>query len=403
MTETAVKTSFPVAPNVARMQPSSTLAAMQAAIALRQEGHDVVDFGPGEPDFDTPEHIKEAAVRAMRAGQTKYTPTGGTKKFQEVVAAYYEREFSTRVNPSEVTATAGGKQGIFNAVVTLCGPGDDVLIPKPYWVTFPEIATFAGARPVFIETEETGFQLTAEQVESAITPNTKLIIINSPSNPSGRVIPPAEFERIMRLVSDRGIYAVSDECYLKFVYEPAEVFSAATLAPELRERLCVAGSFSKTYAMTGWRIGYTIAPAAWTREMAKVQSHSTSNPSSISQAAAVAAFESSQDCVAEMLAEYRRRRDWLLDTVADIPGLGCARPEGAFYVFPCVRGCLGGELKTSADFADRLLREAHTVVTDGAGFGEEGYVRISYATSMERLQEGLRRIRGVAEKYARAK
>ncbi|MFL6335633.1 MAG: pyridoxal phosphate-dependent aminotransferase [Pyrinomonadaceae bacterium] len=400
---TAIKTSFPVSPNVARMQPSSTLAAMQAAIALRHEGHDVVDFGPGEPDFDTPAHIKEAAARAMQAGQTKYTPTGGTKKFQETVAAYYEREFGVRVNPSEVVATAGGKQGIFNAVVTLCGAGDDVLIPKPYWVTFPEIATFAGARPVYIETEETGFQLTAEQVEAAITPHTKLIIINSPSNPSGRVIPPAEFERIMRVVAARGIYAVSDECYLKFVYEPAEVFSAATLAPELRERLCIAGSFSKTYAMTGWRIGYTIAPAAWTREMSKVQSHSTSNPSSISQAAAVAAFESSQDCVGEMLAEYRRRRDWLMGALAEIQGLGCAQPEGAFYVFPCVSGCLGGELKTSADFADRLLREAHTVVTDGAGFGAEGYVRISYATSMERLEEGIRRIRRVAEKYAEGK
>ena len=403
MTETALKSTFPVAENVARMQPSSTLAAMQAAIALRHEGHDVVDFGPGEPDFDTPAHIKEAAARAMQAGQTKYTPTGGTKKFQESVAAYYEREFGARVNPSEVMATAGGKQGIFNAVVTLCGPGDDVLIPKPYWVTFPEIATFAGARPVFIETEETGFQLTAEQVESAITPRTKLIIINSPSNPSGRVIPPAEFERIMRVVAARGIYAVSDECYLKFVYEPAEVFSAATLDESLRERLCIAGSFSKTYAMTGWRIGYTIASAAWTREMGKVQSHSTSNPSSISQAAAIAAFDSEQSCVGEMLAEYRRRRDWLVGAIEEIPGLSCAHPEGAFYVFPSVRGCLGGELKTSADFADRLLREAHTVVTDGAGFGVEGYIRISYATSLERLEEGIRRIRRVAEKYAGGK
>ena len=403
MTETALKTRFPVAANVARMQPSSTLAAMQAAIALRAEGHDVVDFGPGEPDFDTPAHIKGAAARAMQAGQTKYTPTGGTKKFQESVAGYYEREFGAGVDASEVMATAGGKQGIFNAVVTLCGPGDDVLIPKPYWVTFPEIVTFAGANPVFIETEETGFQLTAEQVESAITPNTKLVIINSPSNPSGRVIPPDEFERIMRVVAGRGVYAVSDECYLKFVYEPAAVFSAATLAPELRERLCIAGSFSKTYAMTGWRIGYTIAPAAWTREMAKVQSHSTSNPSSISQAAAIAAFDSEQTCVGEMLAEYRKRRDWLVGAIDDIPGLGCARPEGAFYVFPCVRGCLGGEIKTSADFADRLLREAHTVVTDGAGFGVKGYLRISYATSMERIEEGIRRIRRVAEKYAGSK
>ncbi|HEY0170930.1 MAG TPA: pyridoxal phosphate-dependent aminotransferase [Pyrinomonadaceae bacterium] len=400
MTETATQTGFRAAPNVARMQPSSTLAAMQAAMALRAEGHDVVDFGPGEPDFDTPEHIKEAAAAAMRAGQTKYTPTGGTRRLQEAVAGYYEREFGARVDPREVTATAGGKQGIFNAVVTLCGPGDEVLIPKPYWVTFPEIVTFAGATPVFIDTEETGFQLTAAQVARAVTPRTRLIIVNSPSNPSGRVIPPREFEAVMRVVEERGIYAVSDECYLRFVYEPAEVFTAATLAPELRERLCIAGSFSKTYAMTGWRIGYAIAPAAWASEMNKVQSHSTSNPSSISQAAAIAAFESSQECVGVMLAEYRKRRDWLIEALRAVPGLGCAEPEGAFYAFPCVRGCFGGEIKTSADFADRLLREAHTVVTDGAGFGVDGYIRISYATSMERLEEGLTRIRRVAEKYA---
>ncbi|HEX8293199.1 MAG TPA: aminotransferase class I/II-fold pyridoxal phosphate-dependent enzyme, partial [Pyrinomonadaceae bacterium] len=255
--------------------------------------------------------------------------------------------------------------------------------------------------PVYIDTEETAFHLTAEQVEAAITPRTRLIIINSPSNPSGRVIPPGEFERIMRVLAGRGVYAVSDECYLRFVYEPAGVFTAATLDAGLRERLCIAGSFSKTYAMTGWRIGYTIAPAAWTREMAKVQSHSTSNPSSVSQAAAVAAFDSEQTCVGEMLAEYRRRRDWLVRAVEDVPGLGCAQPEGAFYVFPCVQDCLGGDIKTSADFSDRLLREAHTVVTDGAAFGVEGYIRISYATSMERLEEGIRRIRRVAEKYAR--
>src|SRR5689334_19271200 len=398
MAETASEVTFKASPNVARMQPSSTLAAMQAALALKATGADVVDLGPGEPDFDTPAHIKEAAAAAMSAGQTKYTPTAGTRKLQQAIAGYYEREFGARLDASEVMATAGGKQAIFNAVVTLCGAGDEVLIPKPYWVTFPEIVTFAGATPVYIDTEETGFHLTAEQVAAAITPRTRLIIINSPSNPSGRVIAPREFKKILETIASRGVYAVSDECYLRFVYEPAEVFSAATLAPELRARLCIAGSFSKTYAMTGWRIGYTIAPAAWTREMGKVQSHSTSNPSSISQAAAIAAFESSQECVGEMLAEYRRRRDWLVSAIEEIPGLNCAHPEGAFYVFPSVRGCLGGELKTSADFADRLLREAHTVVTDGAGFGEEGYVRISYATSLERLEEGIRRIRKVAEK-----
>jgi aspartate aminotransferase len=400
MAETATKGGFPVAENVARMQPSSTLAAMQAAMTLRAEGHDVVDFGAGEPDFDTPAHIKEAALEAMRAGQTKYTPTGGTRKLQEAVIGYYEREFGTAFDPSEVMATAGGKQALFNAVVTLCGPGDEVLIPKPYWVTFPEIVNFAGATPVFIDTEESGFHLKAEQVAAAVTTRTRLIIINSPSNPTGRVISPTEFEKIMEVVAKRRFYAISDECYLRFVYPPAEVYSAASLPEELRARLCIAGSFSKTYAMTGWRIGYSIAPAAWTREMNKVQSHSTSNPSSISQAAAVAAFNSPQDCVGEMLAEYRRRRDWLVHALEEIPGLRCLEPEGAFYVFPDVRGFYGEEIKSSADFADRLLREAHTVVPDGAGFGTDGYIRISYATSMERIKEGVARIRRVAEQYA---
>ena len=382
------------------MQPSSTLAAMQAALAMKAEGLDVVDFGPGEPDFDTPAHIKEAAAEAMRAGQTKYTPTAGTRKLQEAIVAYYEREFSASLEVGDVMATAGGKQAIFNAVCTLCGEGDEVLIPRPYWVTFPEIVTFAGATPVFIDTERTGFQLTAGEVAAAVTPRTRLIIINSPSNPSGRVIPPAEFRKIMEVVAERGLYAVSDECYLRFVYKPAEVFSAASLPAELRAHLCIAGSFSKTYAMTGWRIGYSIAPAAWTREMNKVQSHSTSNPSSISQAAAVAAFTSSQECVAEMLAEYGRRRDWLVRELQSVPGFRCLEPEGAFYAFPDVRGCFGDEVKTSADFADKLLREAQTVVTDGAGFGTEGFIRISYATSMERIREGVARIRRVAEKYA---
>jgi len=400
MAETFTQVGFRPSANVARMQPSSTLAAMQAAMRMKAEGVDVVDLGAGEPDFDTPGHIKEAAAEAMRAGQTKYTPTGGTRKLQEAIVGYYEREFGARLEPDEVMATAGGKQAIFNAVVTLCGPGDEVLIPKPYWVTFPEIVNFAGATPVFIDTEATGFHLKAEQVAEAITTRTRLIIINSPSNPSGRVISPREFEKIMEAAAARGLYVVSDECYLRFVYPPAEVFTAATLAPELRARLCIAGSFSKTYAMTGWRIGYSVAPAAWTREMNKVQSHSTSNPSSISQAAAVAAFDSSQECVAEMLAEYKRRRDWLVRALQDIPGLRCLEPEGAFYVFPEVRGCYGERVRSSAEFADKLLQEAQTVVTDGAGFGCDGFIRMSYATSLERLEEGVARIRRVAERCA---
>jgi aspartate aminotransferase len=235
--------------------------------------------------------------------------------------------------------------------------------------------------------------LTAEQVEASITPKTKLIILNSPSNPSGRVLPPADFRRIMELTAERGIYVVSDECYLRFVYPPGEVFSAASLPADIRARLCIAGSFSKTYAMTGWRIGYALAPTEWTKAMLKVQGHSTSNANSIAQWAAIAALSGPQDSVATMLAEYTRRREWLLAALKDIPGMKCSEPEGAFYAFPDVRGCLKNGLKTSGDFAQALLEKEHVVVTDGAGFGTEGFVRMSYATSMEQIQEGVKRIK----------
>ena len=391
--------SFPVSENVARMQSSATMAAMQAAEALRAAGANVCDFGAGEPDFDTPENIKQAADKAMRAGRTKYTNAGGIREINSAIIDFYQREFGTEYQPNEVMATAGGKQAIFNAVVTLLNPGDECLIPKPYWVTFPEIAVFAGATPVFIETEETGFVLNAAQVERAITPRTRLLILNSPSNPSGRVLPPAEFRKIMELTSEHGIYVVSDECYLRFVYPPGEVFSAASLPSELRSRLCIAGSFSKTYAMTGWRLGYALAPAEWTKAMLKVQGHSTSNANSIAQWAAVEALTGSQESVAAMLAEYTARRAWLLNALKEIPGMKCSEPEGAFYAFPNVRGCLQKGLKTSGEFAQLLLEEEQTVVTDGAGFGAEGFIRISYATSMEQIREGIKRIARFAQRH----
>jgi aspartate aminotransferase len=399
MTKTAIE-AFSVSDNVGRMRASSTLAATQAAADMRARGLDVVDLGAGEPDFDTPQHIKDVAAEAMRAGHTKYTPVAGTEELKGAIIGYYEREFGTRYRPTQVMATSGGKQAIFNAIVSLVGPGDEVLVIKPYWVTFPEIVVFARATPVFVETEETDFVLTAEQVERAITPRTKLIILNSPCNPSGRVIPPAEFRRIMEVLDQRGIYVISDECYLRFVYAPSQVFSAASFEESLRRRLCIAGSFSKTYAMTGWRMGYALAGEDWTRAMMKVQGHSTSNPNSIAQHAATAAFNGPQDSVATMLEEYTRRRAWLLKALEGIPGFRCVEPEGAFYAFPEVRGCLKGKVKSSAELVQKLLDDEQTVVTDGAGFGADGYIRISYATSLERLQEGVERIRRVAEQLA---
>lgn len=397
MTTKLAQPLFQPADNVARMQASSTLAAMQAAEALRAQGANVVDFGAGEPDFDTPENIKRAAGEAMRAGKTKYTAAAGIAPLQQAIIDFYARQFGAEYARAEVMATSGGKQAIFNAVVTLIDPGDEVLIPKPYWVTFPEIVVFARGTPVYIDTEETGFVLSAEQVERAITPKTKLIILNSPCNPSGRVIQPTEFQKIMELLAEHGIFVISDECYLRFVYPPAEIFSAASLPAELRNRLCIAGSFSKTYAMTGWRIGYALAPSKWTRAMLKVQGHSTSNANSIAQFAALEALTGSQESVPAMLAEYTARRSWLLNALREIPGITCNEPEGAFYAFPSVRGCLGSNVRTSDEFARRLLEEEHTVVTDGAGFGADGYVRISYATSREQLHEGVARIRRFVE------
>ncbi len=380
------------------MRPSSTIAAMQAAQALRASGADVIDLSVGEPDFDTPEFIKEAAWEALKHGKTKYTATAGIKALQDNLVKFYAEQFGAEFRPGQVMATSGGKQAIFNAVVTAINPGEEILIPRPYWVSFPEIATFAGAKCVYIDTEETHFILTAGQVKAAITPKTKMIILNSPCNPSGRVIPPGEFRKIVEVCHEHNILIVSDECYLLFVYPPAEIFTAAALPAELRENICIAGSFSKTYAMTGWRMGYTIARDEWTKAMLKVQSHSTSHPASFAQYACAAALErwdESAAAIRDMLAEYERRRAWFVPALQDLPGLKCDTPEGAFYAFPDVRGALRDDMKTSEDFANLLLQKAHVVVTDGAGFGAEGFLRISYAASMERLREAVERVRGV--------
>lgn len=387
--------TFPVAEHVARMQASSTLKAAQTAAALREQGHSVIDLTVGEPDFDTPQFIKDYAWEGLQKGLTKYTASSGMKQFTEAVSSFYKDQFGAEVSPSEVVASCGGKQALFNAACTLLNPGDDVLIPKPYWVTFPEIATFCRANSVFIETEATEYVLSADQVSNALTERTKLLIINSPSNPSGRVIPPAEMRRIIETCADRGIYVLTDECYLFFAYPPGEVFTSASLPKELREFVCVAGSFSKTYAMTGWRIGYTIANETWSKAMVKLQSHSATHPTSFVQYACARAMENHEASVAAvnaMLAEYERRRDWLIPALNTIDGFKCGMPEGAFYAFVDVRGLFGDRFSTSADVADYMLNEAHVVVTDGDGFGAPGFLRFSYATSMENLHTAIERL-----------
>ncbi len=398
--------TFPVSENVAAMKGSSTLIAAQMANEMRAQDIDVIDLSVGEPDFDTPEFIKQYAWQGLEKGLTKYTATAGTADFRSAIVEFYAQRFGSDISVNEVAAACGGKQALFNAACTILNPGDDVLIPKPYWVTFPEIVTFARANSVFIETEATDFILTADQVAAAITPKTKLIIINSPSNPSGRVIPPDEMLRIVEVCAARGVYVMTDECYLFFAYPPAAPFSLASLPPELREYVCVAGSFSKTYAMTGWRIGYTIANVEWTKAMIKLQSHSATHPTSFVQYACARALRNTDETVAAvntMTGEYERRRDWLIPALNEVNGFKCPMPEGAFYAFVDVRGLLGSKYSSSSDVAATLLKEAHIVVTDGEGFGAEGFLRISYATSMENLERAvtaMKAIFGVTAKSA---
>lgn len=390
--------NFPVSENVSEMQTSSTLKAAQTAADLRDKGVDIFDLSVGEPDFQTPDFIKEFAVEGLHEGLTKYTPTAGLKMFREAIAGFYSSQFGAEVSPSEIAASCGGKQGLFNACCSILNPGDDVLIPKPYWVSFPEMVTFCRANSVFIETEETEFVLTAEQVKNAITDKTKLLIVNSPNNPTGRVIPADEMRKIIEVCAERNVYVLTDECYLFFVYPPEKVFSSAVLPKELREFVCVAGSFSKTYAMTGWRAGFTIAPDGWTKAMVKLQSHSATHPTSFVQYACAKALENPQkslDAVYKMLAEYEKRRNWLIPALREIEGFKVAEPEGAFYAFIDVRGLLNDKLKSSADIADLLLNEAHTVLTDGKGFGADGFLRLSYATSLENLKNAVEQMRKV--------
>lgn len=382
---------FPLAARVAGMSMSKTMAVSALADQLRRAGADVIDLGTGEPDFPTPENIRRAAAEAIETGHTKYTAAAGTPNLKHAICERFAADFGVRYEPVEVLAAAGAKQVIFNAIATLIEPGDDVLVPKPYWVTFPEAVTFAGGRTVWVETEDQGFRLTAGAVERALTTRSKLLLINSPSNPSGLVVAPDEFEKIVALAVSRGLWVISDECYCQFVYAPVRPFSATQLPEALRRRVLVAGSLSKTYAMTGWRIGYALGPREWIKAMTCVQSHSTSNPTSISQQAAIEALTGRQDSVAQMLQAYSERRDWLIPALNDLPGVTCAMPEGAFYAFPSVKGTG----LTSEDLTTRLLEEAQVAVTPGDAFGAPGYLRLSYATSLEKLEVGVERMRGV--------
>jgi len=378
------------------MEVSSTLAVLMEAERLRSEGVDLIDLGAGEPDFPTPRNVKDAAEQAIENNFTRYTATSGIAPLRKAITEMMRRDFGASYDPSEVLVTMGGKQAIFNAMATLLNPGDEVLIPSPYWVTFPEIVKFLNASPVFIDTEPSDFLLTPRAVSDSIGPRTRLLIINSPNNPTGRIIPPDDFREIVEVAAARDVWVISDECYLYFAYPPAAPFTAGQLPEELRSRVMICGSFSKTHAMTGWRLGFGLGPKPWIESMLKVQSHSTSNANSMTQKAAVEAAIGPQDSVHSMIGEYLRRRDWVVPALNEIDGIECSMPEGAFYVMPNVKRLLGGSVRDSIQLSKLLLDEARVVVTAGSAFGMEGYLRISYANSLEAIQEGARRIDQVA-------
>jgi aspartate aminotransferase len=385
---------------ISRISVSATMRVSAEAEKLRAAGVDVVDFGAGEPDFPTPDNIKRAAIEAMDRNFTKYTPAGGTAELRKAICERHRQDFGTDYSPSECIVTVGGKHAIYNAVSALIDHGDEVVLPVPYWVTFADVVHYNGGKCVFVETDEAnGFRLTADQIERAITPRTRLVIINSPSNPSGAVLEPAEFEKIYAITSSLGIPLMSDECYCHFVYD-GKPYSIASL-PGAKDNVVVVGSLSKTYAMTGWRVGFALAPAPLVSSMLKLQSHSTSNPTSISQKAGVEALTGPQDSVSRMLAEYRRRREYVIPALRGIPGVCCAEPQGAFYAYPNIGRFLGKNgISSTLDFAEKLLREAHVAVVPGEAFGTQKHIRISYATSMTELERGLERIRRFLAKQA---
>ena len=381
-----------LAARVNRIAISPTSAVLAAAEKLRAQGADLADFGAGEPDFPTPEHIRRAAVRALEAGHTKYTATPGISALRDAICKWHTAQFGSSYSVPECVVTVGGKHALFNAFCALLEQGDEVLIPAPYWVSYPEQVLYSGATPVPVKTEESdGFRLRAEEVSRAITSRTKLLIANSPSNPSGAVIPAEEFVKIYEVCRAKNVWVMTDECYSHFVYGNEKPWSLAGLAGT-KPHIIVAGSVSKTFSMTGWRIGYALAPEPIIAAMIKVQSQSTSSPNSIAQYAALEALTGPMDTVATMLAEYSRRRSRIISGLRAIQGVTCVEPGGAFYAFPNVSSHLGNGVADCTALCKVLLERQHLVGVPGDAFGTPGHVRLSYATSMERIEEGLRRL-----------
>jgi aspartate aminotransferase len=378
------------------IRPSLTFAVEAKAREMRARGIDVIGFGAGEPDFDTPEHIRRAGIDAINSGFTRYTPTAGIPELKEAIVAKFQRENGLEYKPSQIIVSCGAKHSLCNAFQALCGQGDEVIIPCPYWVSYPDQVRMSGATPVIIDTTSTNFKITPEALTEAITPRTRVIVLNSPSNPTGMMYSEDELSAIADIVVEHDLFVLSDEIYERLLYRGTKFISIASLGEEIKARTLVVNGVSKTYAMTGWRIGYAAGDADLIAAMNRIQSHSTSNPCSISQKAALAAITGPDEPIEHMVEQFRVRGEYMHERLCGMPKIECVEPVGAFYCFPKVSGfygkSLGGiELKDSISFADAILEKAHVAIVAGAGFGTEDYIRMSYATSLEKIKEGLDR------------
>ena len=377
-----------ISARAAQLTPSLTLTIDSKAKAMKAEGIDVCGFGAGEPDFDTPEHIKAAAISALQAGFTKYTPSAGIPELRQAIAEKLAADNGLNYRAAQIVVSNGAKHSCFNAILATCQPGDEVIIPAPYWVSYPEMVRLAGAEPVIVPTgERNSWKMSAEDFENAMTPRTRMLIMNSPGNPTGAVYTREELQAIVDVAAEEDIYVLSDEIYEKLVYDDAQHLSIASLSKEAYDLTITVNGFSKSYAMTGWRLGYSAAPDAIAKAIDSIQSHSTSNPSSFSQHGALAALKGDQQPLADMREEFDLRRNYMFDRISKIPNVTAVKPLGAFYVLVNISQ-LG---LTSQNFADRLLSKANVAVVPGAAFGDDRTVRLSYATSIDVIKKGLDR------------
>jgi len=388
-----------LATRVAKIKPSETLAITAKANALKAEGRDVIGFGAGEPDFDTPANIKQAAIKAIEAGFTKYTPVGGTDELKDAIINKLKRDNSLDYKRSQIVVSCGAKHSLYNLAQALFEAGDEVIIPAPYWVSYPDIVVLAGGTPVILNTlEKDGFKINPQQLKAAITKNTRALIINGPSNPTGAAYSPDELKAIAAVLINENILIITDDIYEKILYTKYPFANIASVESKLKDRTIVVNGVSKAYAMTGWRIGYAAGPEEIIAAVSKIQSQNTSNPTSISQKASVEALNGDQSIVSMMVGEFQKRRDVIVAALNDIPGVKCISPEGSFYVFPNVSGVYGRSFKGkkiigSTEFIDYLLDEANVATVPGAAFGSDDHIRLSYATSLKNIEEGVKRIK----------